>query len=83
MTVLELRSRFFVQRYQEDESLMHFVFSNHILRGQFVSELKEGPVKRALQERIKVQPAISLHDIVVVASEQEYAEATVTVTKKV
>lgn len=46
--------------------------------------LRAGPVKRAQQERIRVQPAISSHDNVVdaIVWEEEDMEATITVTKK-
>lgn len=40
---------------------------DHLLRDQFIVGLKAGPVRRALQERIRAQPTISLHDVVVVA----------------
>lgn len=36
----------------------------HILRGQFVVGMKAGPARRAMQERIRVQPDIFFNDIV-------------------
>lgn len=58
--------------------------SGHILRGQFVARQKAGPVRRPLQERIRVQPAISFHDIAadMVAGEQDDADAAIAITKK-
>lgn len=57
--------------------------SDHLLRNQFLLGLKASPVRRALQERIRVQPAISFHNVVVeaVVRAQEDVEATVPVTK--
>lgn len=54
-----------------------------LLRDQFVVGMKAGPVKRALQERVKAQCTFSFNNIVVdaVAQEQEDAEATMAVTK--
>lgn len=93
MVVLELRRRFFVQRRREKERLLGkreargcaaFTNLDRLLRGQFLVGLKAGQVRRALQEQIRTQPAISFHNVVVdaVAREQEDAEATMAVTNR-
>lgn len=54
------------------------------MRDQFVVGVTNIPVRRALQEGIRMQPAIYFHDTVVDAAvwDQEDAEATVAVTKR-
>lgn len=55
--------------------------SDHILRDQIITSMKAGPVQRALQENVKVQPTISFHNAVV-ACKQKETDAKVAVTKK-